>query len=257
MECVRLGRPAAATLAPEIAMNDADIVVGKARVIIEAMACGRAAYVYDYAGRDGWVTAGNYAALEADNFAGMATGLGVDPAGLAADLPAYDAAMGDVNRDLAVRHHHAGRHADALVALFRRLGAGEVATGRRRAGLERRGLGRAPPRRARAPRPPPVGVGARGHEPAAELGRVTDERDAARAAHEDAHAALTGARDDALAAYDTAAAERDLFRDDRDAWQARALLAEQEAERLRGLLETRRVRAAMAGGKLADRMRGR
>ncbi len=90
-----------------------------------------------------------------------------------------------------------------------------------------------------------------------ELGRVTDERDAARAAYEDAHAALTGARDDALAAYDTAAAERDLFRDDRDAWQARALVAEQEAERLRGLLETRRVRAAMAGGKLADRMRGR
>jgi len=257
VECLRLGRPAAATLAPEIAMNDADIVVGKARVIIEAMACGRAAYVYDYAGRDGWVTAGNYAALEADNFAGMATGLGVDPAGLAADLPAYDAAMGDVNRDLAVRHHHAGRHADALVALFRRLGAGEVAP-----------AGDAPASNGAASAAPRLGELARlGRRQWAsereamnlrrELGRVTDERDAARTAYEDAHAALTGARDDALAAYDTAAAERDLFRDDRDAWQARALLAEQEAERLRGLLETRRVRAAMAGGKLADRMRGR
>ena len=129
--------------------------------------------------------------------------------------------------------------------------------GRRRPGLGRRGLGRAPPRRARAPRPPPVGVGARGDEPAARA-RAGDGRARCRARRLRGRprGAHRGARR-RLAAYDTSAAERDLFRDDRDAWQARALLAEQEAERLRGLLETRRVRAAMAGGKLADRMRGR
>src|SRR4051812_33691453 len=38
------------------ALSRADIVVGKARVIVEAMASGRAAYVYDRDGADGWVT---------------------------------------------------------------------------------------------------------------------------------------------------------------------------------------------------------
>lgn len=40
----------------EHALNDADVVFGKARVIVEAMACGRAAYVFDHNGGDGWVT---------------------------------------------------------------------------------------------------------------------------------------------------------------------------------------------------------
>ena len=39
----------------------ADIVVGKARAILDAMACGRAAYVLDVAGGDGWVTEERYA----------------------------------------------------------------------------------------------------------------------------------------------------------------------------------------------------
>lgn len=119
VECVRTGWPGDATLAPELAINAADIVVGKARVVLEAMACGRAAYVYDVAGRDGWVTAGTYAAMEADGFAGHATGAGINADALATELEDYDAGMGDVNRDLAVRHHHAARHAEALVALFR------------------------------------------------------------------------------------------------------------------------------------------
>jgi hypothetical protein len=133
-------------------MNDADIVVGKARVVLEAMACGRAAYVYDYAGRDGWVTPETYPAMEADNFAGMATDAGIDDHALEADLEAYDARMGDVNRDLAVRPHHAARHAEALVALFRQLAPGspvvapteELARlGRRAVGLRARGHGAA------------------------------------------------------------------------------------------------------------------
>ena len=44
------------TREPERLMGDADIVIGKARVIVEAMSSGRAAYVYDHNGGDGWVT---------------------------------------------------------------------------------------------------------------------------------------------------------------------------------------------------------
>ena len=56
----------------------ADIVVGKARAILDAMACGRAAYVLDVAGGDGWVTEERYAAMEADNFAGHTSDWGLD-----------------------------------------------------------------------------------------------------------------------------------------------------------------------------------
>src|SRR5213082_1157479 len=56
----------------ERALDDADIVFGKARVIYEAMACGRAAYVFDHNGGEGWVTRETYGALSADNFGGQA-----------------------------------------------------------------------------------------------------------------------------------------------------------------------------------------
>lgn len=107
--------------APAAEMNDSDIVVGRARVIVEAMSCGRAAYIYDHNGGDGWVTHDRYAQQEADNFDGRADPRPVDAARLREDLHAYRAEMGPVNRDLAVTHHSAGSHGEALVELFGRM----------------------------------------------------------------------------------------------------------------------------------------
>jgi hypothetical protein len=106
---------------PEAEINDSDIVIGRARVIVEAMACGRAAYVYDYNGGDGWVTPSRYPQLVADNFDGRADSDPVDFARLRDDLLAYRAEMGPANRDLAVTHHSAHSHCEALVSLFRRI----------------------------------------------------------------------------------------------------------------------------------------
>ena len=75
-------------------MGDADIVIGKARVIVEAMASGRAAYVYDHNGGDGWVTPERYELLEADNFGGQAEPVAADRARLRADLRAVPAGHG-------------------------------------------------------------------------------------------------------------------------------------------------------------------
>jgi hypothetical protein len=50
------------------------------------MACGRAVYVYDMFGGDGWVTPEAYPALEADHFAGQATDRVIGPAELERDL---------------------------------------------------------------------------------------------------------------------------------------------------------------------------
>jgi hypothetical protein len=108
-------------LEAERILNDADIVVGKARVIVEAMACGRAAYVYDTFGSDGWVTKDSYARLEADNFSGQTGSPPVDLARFRSDLGLYRADMGAANRELAVVNHSANTHAVELVELFERL----------------------------------------------------------------------------------------------------------------------------------------
>jgi hypothetical protein len=108
-------------LATERILNDVDIVVGKARVIVEAMACGRAAYVYDTFGSDGWVTKDSYARLEANNFSGQTGSPPVDVARFRGDLELYRPDMGAANRELAVVNHSANTHAVELVELFERL----------------------------------------------------------------------------------------------------------------------------------------
>ena len=98
------------------AVADADIVVAKSRAALDAMACGRAVYILDFLGGDGWVTPQSYAAMEADMFAGQATDRVIDAAALAADLDGYRPEMGVVNRDLVVQHHSARDHVIALLA---------------------------------------------------------------------------------------------------------------------------------------------
>ena len=109
------------TREPERLMGDADIVIGKARVIVEAMSSGRAAYVYDHNGGDGWVTSERYALLEADNFGGQAEPAAADLERIRSDLKAYRPEMGAANRQLAVANHSANKHAQALALLFQRL----------------------------------------------------------------------------------------------------------------------------------------
>lgn len=108
-------------LEADAVLNYADIVVGKARVVLEAMACGRAAYVYDVFGSDGWVTRESYPRLEADGFSGQR---GTPPVTLdrfVSDLDLYRPEMGAANRELAMTNHNAHRHAAELVELFERL----------------------------------------------------------------------------------------------------------------------------------------
>jgi hypothetical protein len=98
------------------AVADADIVVAKSRAALDAMACGRAVYIFDMFGGDGWVTPELYETLEADQFAGQATGRVIDAAALVSDLSDYRQEMGVVNRDLVLQHHSARDHVIALLA---------------------------------------------------------------------------------------------------------------------------------------------
>jgi hypothetical protein len=106
---------------PEVAICDADVVLGYGRAILEAMSSGRAAYVIGDSGGDGWVTADSYPALEANGFGGSATPAIIDGARLARDLADYEVEMGAVNRYTASAGHGAFEHAAELVAVLRRI----------------------------------------------------------------------------------------------------------------------------------------
>jgi hypothetical protein len=117
VEVEEVGVPAAnETFDVAASVADADIVVGKSRAALDAMACGRAVYVYDLFGGDGWVTPDAYPALEADHFAGQATDRVIGEAELAADLAGYTSGMGRANRDLVLQHHNARDHVEQLLA---------------------------------------------------------------------------------------------------------------------------------------------
>jgi hypothetical protein len=107
---------------PRAEISAADIVVGYGRSVLEAMAMGRAAYVYDWHGGSGWVTAETYPAIEGDGIAGRDEET-IDATRLRADFQAYEAAMGPVNHDLVIANHRANVHAQELVETFRRLAA--------------------------------------------------------------------------------------------------------------------------------------
>jgi hypothetical protein len=116
----RVGYPRA-SLAVADALSEVDIVVGYGRSILEAMACQRAAYVFDQAGGDGWVTPESYEHIEAYGFSGLAPGPPSDAARLRADLDAYRPELGRLGHDLAQTYHDAQQHAAELVALLQRL----------------------------------------------------------------------------------------------------------------------------------------
>jgi hypothetical protein len=120
VELHRLGVAAGSATDVRPALAEADIVMGYGRSALEGMACGRAVYVYDMHGGDGWMTAESYAQIETDGlgFAGSTGELVLDRDTLAEDLRGYSASMGSVNHDLVMAHHHAGRHAEELIGLL-------------------------------------------------------------------------------------------------------------------------------------------
>ena len=118
LEWISLGDPEP-TMEVVSTIGEADIVVGIGRCILEAMACGRPAYVHDHAGSDGWVTEENYEALESDGFSGAALRAAPDVATLRADLDLYDPHLGRVGQDLVRRHHHARIHTADLMTMIK------------------------------------------------------------------------------------------------------------------------------------------
>ncbi|HEX5761494.1 MAG TPA: hypothetical protein VFY04_00030 [Solirubrobacterales bacterium] len=121
LELSRLGGLAGRVADIRPALAETDVVIGYGRSTLEAMAFGRAAYVFDWKGGDGWVTPESYPAMEANGIAGGACETILDAERLADDLRGYAASMGPVNHDIVMTHHRANVHAQQLVSLIERL----------------------------------------------------------------------------------------------------------------------------------------
>jgi hypothetical protein len=222
VELAVIGEEGEPSDAPELVIADADIVVAKGRALLEGMACGRACYLFDVAGCDGWVTPGNYAALEADAFAGQATEHAGTVGTLRSDLYGYRAEMGAANRDLAVAKHNLRHHAEQLTELLASAGVGPSSDAEALGEQERLALAQW-----------------RLEDRAAGLARESD-RLHARIVEIDADRESLRAR-----AGDVEC--------ERDEWRTRAELAEREGHALRA---TRRYRLATALGRPLDLLRG-
>jgi hypothetical protein len=101
----------------EDAINRADIVIGKGRAAVEGMACGRAVYVYDMWGSDGWVTPETYEALSYVGFGGVSNTREPRAEEIAADLGNYDQALGSWGVHTVGIHHRLSEHAARLIEL--------------------------------------------------------------------------------------------------------------------------------------------
>jgi hypothetical protein len=120
LELTTMGIQANASLTPQDAIAQADIVVGYGRSVLEGMAMGKAAYVWDHAGGDGWVTPETYPQIEADGFSGGATDALVDTDRLRSDFAAYRPGLGTLGYDIVRDKHSAVGHTEDLVALLER-----------------------------------------------------------------------------------------------------------------------------------------
>lgn len=228
IEFARVGGPGRDSVQPEEEIAGADIVVGYGRSILEGMAMGKAAYVWERAGGDGWVTPETYEALEADGFSGAASDGVIDRERLREDLAAYRPELGDLAFDLVRQHHSATKHAEALLGL---LAAGEpprAPEGFETIALLARGEQRAV-------------IRADGAEYA--NGRIWDERGVALERAERAEAAVAAAEARAAAAESRAGAE-----------EARRIEAE---SRLETILGSRSWRLTGFLRRVGARLRGR
>ena len=99
-------------------INRADIVFSLGRGVIEAMACGRAVFVYDVHGADGWLTPDSIDEIARFNFSGKRYRRQLTPDELVGELKRYDPGMGEENRRLAHERYDVDRYLPRLLEVY-------------------------------------------------------------------------------------------------------------------------------------------
>lgn len=96
-------------------INDADIVISLGRGILEAMACGRAAIVYDYQGGDGMITSNTIKEIRKWHFSGKRFKKDYDVTDLVKEIQKYKQSMGEINREIALKDYNASLLSDKII----------------------------------------------------------------------------------------------------------------------------------------------
>lgn len=121
----------------EDAINRADIVIGKGRAAVEGMACGRAVYVYDMWGSDGWITPDTYEGFAYAGFSGVSTDRDLSADEIANEFRDYSQSLGEWGVKTAATRHRLTDHAARLIELgAEAAGDGSRERGKRGEGLE-------------------------------------------------------------------------------------------------------------------------
>ena len=100
-------------------INKADIVVSLGRGIYEGMACGRACYIYDYNGSDGWIDTKNIKEARVCNCSGRRFKRDLKTNYLVEDLKKYRQEMGEVNRRIAEEEYNIKKVAKRLEEIYK------------------------------------------------------------------------------------------------------------------------------------------
>jgi hypothetical protein len=95
------------------------------------MACGRAVYLYDMWGSDGWLTPENYDEYSFVGFGGHITSFDPSTEELAADLANYSSSLGAWGSTITVKNHRLDDHVGKLIEL----GANAAGAGARTGGV--------------------------------------------------------------------------------------------------------------------------
>lgn len=99
-------------------IDAADIVFSLGRGAIESMASGRAVFVYDVHGADGWVTAETVDSIASCTFSGKRFALRLTVDELVAEFERYDPAMGRTNRRIAEQRYDVRSNVNRVLQVY-------------------------------------------------------------------------------------------------------------------------------------------
>ena len=108
----------------ETYINQNDVVISLGRGCLEGMACGRAVFIFDHFGGDGYLNRENYQEIRKHNFSGRRYRKKYTPETMAAELSRYSQSMGMTNREIVENHHDIKNQTKEYIQLYQK--AGEI-----------------------------------------------------------------------------------------------------------------------------------
>ena len=100
-------------------INQSDIVVSLGRGIIEAMACGRPAIVFDRRRGEGYINEGTYRRSRMNNLSGRAYTLDCKSKVIIGEIKKYNPDDGVTNRNIVLRYHNHVKAVDTIMEIVR------------------------------------------------------------------------------------------------------------------------------------------